>query len=133
VSSEYYKDEGLNEAIFGSIAETRAESAAGNFLRVQQWLISKVTDMSREVILSWNPALAAVVACETFCRYWDDFCYPGSDDVAIFPQSEEWALLYHHEEYLFFGERLSSAAQPNNGMHPTPPKRASHVRCVWRG
>jgi hypothetical protein len=26
--------------------------------------------------------------------------------------------------------RIVSAAHPNNGMHPTPPKRASHGRCL---
>jgi hypothetical protein len=119
VSSGYYKDEGLDESVFGGVVQTRAESGGDSFPGVQRWLSAQVPDKSREVILSWNPGRAAVVAWETFCRYWDDFCYPGADDVAIFPQDEEWALLYHHEEYFFFGMRLSSAVQPNNGMHPT--------------
>jgi hypothetical protein len=106
VSAGYYKNDGLNEPLFGGIVQTRAESEGDNFLRVQRWLLTEIPDAPREVVLSWDSRRAAVVAWGTFCRFWDDFCYPGSDDVAIFPQNEEWALLYHREEYLFFRKRL---------------------------
>jgi hypothetical protein len=120
VSFEYYKDGGLNEDLFGSVVQMGAESESDNFLTVQQWLVAEIPDVAEDVIVSWDQRLAAGVAWRTFCRYWDDFCYPGSDDVAIFPQDEEWALLYHHDEYFFFGRRRSLASQPDIGMHPPP-------------
>jgi len=38
-------------------------------------------------------------------QYWDDFCYPGSDDVAISPEDDSWLLFYFHEEMFEFGQR----------------------------
>jgi len=46
--------------------------------------------------------LAICVSWGVFCEYWDDFCYPASDDVAIWPLSQEWFLIYDHSEKFFF-------------------------------
>ena len=46
--------------------------------------------------------LAICVSWGVFCQYWDDFCYPASDDVTIWPLSEEWFLIYDHSEKFFF-------------------------------
>jgi hypothetical protein len=54
------------------------------------------------VIVSWDRQLAVFTTWGVFCHYWDDFCFPISHDVLIWPVSEHWALFYHHEEILFF-------------------------------
>jgi hypothetical protein len=55
------------------------------------------------VIVMWEPTVAVAVPWHIFCTYWDDFCYPSSDDVRIWPISEFWCLQYHHEDQLIFG------------------------------
>lgn len=55
------------------------------------------------VIVMWEPAVAVAVPWHIFCTYWDDFCYPSSDDVTVWPLSELWGLCYYHEDQLTFG------------------------------
>ena len=45
--------------------------------------------------------LAICVSWGVFCEYWDDFCYPASDDVAIWSLSQEWFLIYDHSGEVF--------------------------------
>jgi hypothetical protein len=78
-----------------------AETAA-----THHWLITCSSDLNQTVVVSWCNNLAALVKWKVFCEYWDDFCYSSSDDVAIFPLSEEWMLFYSHSEYFVFGKRL---------------------------
>lgn len=58
---------------------------------------------SDRVLLIWEPEVAAVVPFELFRSHWDDFCYPGSDDVLIVPEIEEWFLVFHHWEEFELG------------------------------
>jgi hypothetical protein len=37
-------------------------------------------------------------------KFWDDFWYPGSDDLTVVDQSFAWALLLWHESEAFFGD-----------------------------
>ena len=58
----------------------------------------------QEVIVMWEPEVAVTAPWSIVWTYWDDFCYPGSDEaVGILPLSEVWALLYHHEDQLVMG------------------------------
>jgi hypothetical protein len=37
-----------------------------------------------------------------FVGRWDDFCFPSSDDVTVYPADERWLLEYaHREEFVF--------------------------------
>lgn len=96
---------GLTESLFENIEQI---NASGEEKEVQHWLSSCSLDLNQTVIVSWDGSLAALVEWKVFCEYWNDFCYPASDDVAIFPFSEEWTLLYSHEEYFTFGKRRKS-------------------------
>jgi hypothetical protein len=98
---------GLIESLFESIARI---NTSGDESEVRQWLIARSSDLNQAVVVSWDNKLAALVKWEVFCEYWDDFCYPSSDDVAIFPLSEGWMLSYSHDEYFMFGERRISGA-----------------------
>jgi hypothetical protein len=53
----------------------------------------------------WDASTAVRTTWDVFTEYWDDFCYPSSDDVEVFPQSGEWLLLYHHWEQFEWGHR----------------------------
>ena len=78
---------------------------------VEQWLHSQVTDNSTRVIVFWWSNDAVLTTWDIFCRYWDNFCYPSSDDVAILPLDEQWEIAYHHEEVFTVLHRIHSDLQ----------------------
>ena len=38
-----------------------------------------------------------------FIKYFDSFYYPGSDDLTVCDESLQWALLFYHEDEIYFG------------------------------
>lgn len=57
----------------------------------------------QKVIVLWTPEEAVAVPWHIFYTYWDDFCRIGLEDVGVLPVSEEWYLLYYHEDQMVFG------------------------------
>jgi hypothetical protein len=68
----------------------------------QNWLRSIQPDLSAPVIVCWSKDLAVETSWEIFTEYWDDFCYPSSDDISVIPVEGGWRLAYHHEEQFDF-------------------------------
>lgn len=79
------------------------ETSDKNVAQVGNWLRSQVPELAESIVLSWNQEDALVTTAATFCDFWDDFCYPASDDIVISPLSEAWMLVWWHEEVFFFG------------------------------
>ncbi|HEY9286212.1 MAG TPA: hypothetical protein VIP46_22360 [Pyrinomonadaceae bacterium] len=98
---------GLFETQFEQISRVEAPA---NSPSVREWLLARSTDPNQMVIVSWDHHHAALVRWAVFCEYWDDFCYPASDDVTVWPPSEEWVLMYLHDEEFVFGKRRGSGA-----------------------
>ena len=73
-----------------------------------RWLRERQPDLSVPVVLSWDESTAIRTIWEVFTNYWDDFCYPSSDDVLVWPESESWVLLYHHAHEFRFGKRRAA-------------------------
>ena len=70
---------------------------------VKKWLSEKVNGSDQNVFLHWYFGNYSVMTTwDIFIKYWDDFCYPSSDDVFIFPASADWILFYCHEEIFEF-------------------------------
>lgn len=69
---------------------------------IVSWLKEKLG--SCEVVVSWQPDTAVLTQAEIFIKYWEEFCYPSSDDVTIWPENEKWVLQYRHYEQFWFGE-----------------------------
>ena len=101
-SLQFCNQSGLLESSFEHIERI---DASGETPEIQQWLLAHSPDSNQTVIISWDSKLAALVEWKVFCEFWDDLCYPSSDDVTVFPFSEEWMLFYSHSEYFVFGER----------------------------
>jgi hypothetical protein len=101
----HQEDEGFMPASFRLV--NKIDTSDIDMGPVRNWLEAHISDLKQAVIVYWETALAAATTGDIFCRFWDDFCYPSSDDVTILPLSEEWALVYWHEEILFFGERIT--------------------------
>lgn len=107
-SLAFSNEAGLIESNFDSLSSIVAPTDS---MEVRQWLLERSTDKHQKVIVSWDHNHAALVRWDVFCEYWDDFCYPASDCVTVWPLYEEWALIYlKHEEFIFGVRRGSGAA-----------------------
>jgi hypothetical protein len=100
-SLQFLDQSGLEKSLFKHIE--KVDTSIAEELKIQQWLLNCSANLNQQIIVSWDNKLAVVVKWKVFCKYWDDFCYPVSDEVAIFPFSEEWMLFYSHNEYFVFG------------------------------
>ena len=85
-----------------SSASTVTFSADGHPGGVQQQLRKLPISEASEVVVSWDDMNALLLPWQVFCEFWDAFCYPSSDDVAIWSPDGEWALLYDHGEQFRF-------------------------------
>lgn len=85
----------LDRSSFDDIRTTPADAPCEE---VTDWLRLLPVAVREQVIVRWDTSTAIRTTWEVFTRYWDDFCYPGSDDVEAFPPSGAWLLLYHHWE-----------------------------------
>lgn len=67
------------------------------------WLWDQQPDAAVNVFLSWQPQSAIRTTWGIFAKYWEEFCYPSSDDLNVWPEDGDWAFLFHHEEEFHFG------------------------------
>ena|SRR2546427_803961 len=91
----------LSPELFESVMRRRADIPADAGCA---WLREQQANLSVRVYVSWDQDIAVRTTWEVFSAHWDDFCYPSSDDVIVSPESESWALLYHHEQEFQFGK-----------------------------
>src|SRR5258708_2553114 len=100
-SLKYFSHYGLSANCFINVA--LFETSTREKEEVANWLRSKLGNNDEELVVCWDMKTAAIVGKDVFVKYWDDFCYPASDDVSIFPLDLEWMLGYFHDEYFEFG------------------------------
>ena len=72
--------------------------------KASNWLKKYLVDS--KVIVSWQPDTAVLTNTGLFIRNWDEFCYPASDDVTIYPEDESWVLHYWHEEEFCYARKI---------------------------
>jgi hypothetical protein len=89
----------------------RIETEQEDVQRVGDWLRRHITNLEEYVIVSWEPEDAVATTAAIFCDYWDDFCYPASDDISVTPLSEDWMLVYRHDEVLFFRQHRANEVE----------------------
>jgi RimJ/RimL family protein N-acetyltransferase len=87
-----------------ALVDIRRRRADASAEETADWLRRLPVAASEQVVVRW-PYLEIAVATnwDVFTRFWDDFCYPSSDDVEVFPPSGKWLLLYHHFEEFEWG------------------------------
>lgn len=71
---------------------------------VREQLLRLAPSDAESVIVSWDPETAVMTTWRVFCLSWDDFCYAGSDDVTVWPESLAWSLVYDHVDEFRFVE-----------------------------
>ena len=92
----------------GQLNDVRTGSADVSSEEGSKWLRLLPVAPADEVIVRWDASTALRTTWQVFTEYWDDFCYPSSDDVDVFPTSGEWLLRYHHWEQFEWGRRLQA-------------------------
>ena len=96
----------LHETLKGYSFEDQIKfDASGKEEAVSHWLEDSLPREEKEIILLWEPTVGILTKRELFIRKWDDFCYPSSDDIDIFPQSNNFLLRYSHFEVFEFSSR----------------------------
>jgi hypothetical protein len=70
---------------------------------VKKWLYQRGIPFAKEIYLSWDPGVAMIVPWKIFIKYFDSFYYSGSDDLTIIDCTLQWALLFYHEDEIYFG------------------------------
>jgi hypothetical protein len=75
------------------------EAPADKAAEVRKHLESLGLPLTTPIIVYWAMGFAVQTIWETFATYWDDFCYPSSDDVVVWSLSAPWTLCYGHHEW----------------------------------
>ena len=81
-----------------SETELKKKKFADNFRQLTQ-------NHDENLFISWNRRTCVYTTKEIFIKYWDDFCYPSSDDVTIISELTNWIYFYNHIEVGIFWER----------------------------
>jgi hypothetical protein len=71
----------------------------------REWLARTLPTTATSVLVSWSRDTAVQTTLDLFIKYWDDFCYPSSDDVVVVPPAGDWVLRYTHYEIMYFWRR----------------------------
>ncbi len=101
----YISDNSLHEHIpfkrdYFNIID-KAKIRQDNKPEIKKWLYRRGFPFDKSVYLSWQPEVAMIVPWKLFVKYFDSFYY--SDDLTIIDQSLNWALLFYHEDEIYFG------------------------------
>jgi len=74
-----------------------------NEKEIKKWLYQRGLPFEKEVFLSWQPDVGMIVPWKLLIKYFDSFYYGSSDDLTIIDQSLDWAILFFHEDEIYFG------------------------------
>jgi hypothetical protein len=81
----------------------KARILEGNQREIKKWLYQRGMPFDKLVFLSWSPENTMVVPWKIFVKYFDIFYYGSSDDLTVIDQTLTWALLFYHEDEIYFG------------------------------
>lgn len=84
------------EEVFSLAVASKVLHAADDPVATRTWLQSLPFLMQDRVFLGWSRTLGVSVPWQSFVAYWDDFCYPSSDDLFVFPEVGSGALAWNH-------------------------------------
>lgn len=81
----------------------KAKILDDNKTEIKKWLYQRGFPFEKLVFLSWDPENSMIVPWKILIKYYDSFYYPSSDDLTVMDQSLNWALLFYHEDEIYFG------------------------------
>ena len=101
INTKLHADVPFNKEYFRNIDKARI--LENNDPEIKKWLYQRGLPFDKPVFLSWQPTEAMIVPWKIFIKYYDNFYFSVSDDLTIFDQSLTWALLFYHEDEIYFG------------------------------
>lgn len=81
----------------------KIEISSDNEIEIKKWLCRRGMPFEKKVMLSWTPTEAMIVPWKLLIKYFDSFYYRGADDLTVIDQSLNWALMFYHEDEIYFG------------------------------
>ena len=86
--------------------KTKFFSEVERIITIDQIKMSE-DEYETDIVIIWDPDVAAVVPWKMIQKYWDDFWY--DDDLYVFPTSQRWGVFRYHEdsEPILFGKKMS--------------------------
>jgi len=93
------------EKVFSDAAATppsEHHSESADATRV--WLQKLPVPANDPVFVVWSRDVGISLPWQTFVAYWDDFCYPSSDDAFVFYESSNACLAWRHHEVFWYAE-----------------------------
>ncbi|MEP2446199.1 MAG: DUF2947 family protein [Balneola sp.] len=81
----------------------KAEILDRNEKQIKKWLYHRALPFDETIFLSWDRETSMKTKWKYLVKYWDSFFYGGSDDLTVFDQSLNWALLFFHECEIYWG------------------------------
>ncbi|HEY4198511.1 MAG TPA: hypothetical protein VGM63_23385 [Mucilaginibacter sp.] len=100
-NANLHDDEPFTKGLFDYIDEI--DISDDNKAAVREWLYQRGFLSDKKVYLSWLPTVGMIVPWEILIKYFNEFYYSSSDDLTVIDQSLNWALLFHHEDKIYFG------------------------------
>lgn len=74
-----------------------------NEAEIKKWLYQRGLPFEKKVFLSWDNQDAMIVPWKILIKYFDSFYYGGSDDLTVFDESLQWAIVFFHADVIYFG------------------------------
>ncbi|HVA97682.1 MAG TPA: hypothetical protein VNG53_02210 [Bacteroidia bacterium] len=81
----------------------KAKVIEGNEQEIKKWLYQLKLPFDKEIYLSWDNQNAMIVPCNLLIKYFESFYYSSSDDLTVFDKKLNWAILFFHEDEIYFG------------------------------
>ncbi len=81
----------------------KAKVQLNNEAEIKKWLYQRGLPFDKKVYLCWDEQNGMIIPWKIFIKYFSSFYYGGSDDLTICDESLAWALLFYHEDEIYFG------------------------------
>ena len=90
----------------------KARILEGNEKEIKKWLYHRSLPFDKTVYLCWDNTTSMKTKWKFVVKYWDSLFYGGSDDLTVFDESLQWALLFFHEDEIYWG--TNKKFEPSN-------------------
>src|SRR5262245_36909939 len=78
------RDLPFTPGLFSTVDSVLLDKATSSAIRdVRKWLFNRGVPFKSVVYLSYRPECSITTTWKMVVKYWDDFWYPGSDDLTV--------------------------------------------------
>jgi len=112
IKNNLHKEMPFKKDFFRTIDKTRILD--DNEKEIKNWLYQRGLPLDKSVFLSWDTENSMIVPWQLLIKYFDSFYYPSSDNLTVIDQSLAWALLFLHNDEIYFGTNTDFK---QSGMH----------------